>query len=150
MAWMLFNVQKHLYLKLSINWNNCCQDHQWKISKLHKQLHFSHSIYLYGSHQNIHTGPQEHNHIANKKKPSKHTQKRKYNFDWQLGNQLNDQYSIDFTHNIISFQQSHNVLQGDNTIPCEDSTTKHTKMASKFQIYMQINSVSNKVDVSYK
>jgi hypothetical protein len=50
---------------------------QWKIPKLHEQLHVAYYIWLYGCHQNIHTGPQERNHIANSKKPSERTQKRK-------------------------------------------------------------------------
>jgi len=59
---------------------------QWKIPKLHEQMHIAHNIKLFGSHLNIHTGPQEHNHIANSRKPSQPTQKRKRHFDWQLGN----------------------------------------------------------------
>ena len=66
------NKPKHLFPRLSGN--------QWKIPKLHEQLHIAHNIYLYGCHQNIHTGPQEHNHIANTKKPSQHTQKKKMQF----------------------------------------------------------------------
>ena len=42
----------------------------WKIPKFHEQLHIAFYIWLYGSHLNIHTGPQEHNHILNAKKPS--------------------------------------------------------------------------------
>ena len=49
---------------------------QWRIPKIHEQLHVAHNIYLYGAHQNIHTGPVEHNHIEMSKKPSQHTQKK--------------------------------------------------------------------------
>ena len=36
---------------------------QWWIPKIHEQLHVAHNIYLHGVHQNIYTGPVEHNHI---------------------------------------------------------------------------------------
>ena len=37
----------------------------WSIPKFHELLHIANNIRLWGSHQNIHSGPQEHNHIAN-------------------------------------------------------------------------------------
>src|SRR5687768_7960138 len=59
---------------------------KWKIPKIHEQLHIAHNIHLFGAHQNIHTGPQEHNHIENTKNLVKRTQQRKAFFDYQLGN----------------------------------------------------------------
>lgn len=59
---------KHLFPRTSGN--------QWKMSKIHEQLHVAHNIYSFGAHQNIHTGPVEHNHIEMSKKPSQHTQKK--------------------------------------------------------------------------
>jgi len=50
---------------------------QWNIPKLHEQLHIAHNIHLWGSHKNIHTGPQEHNHIDNAKKLVNRTSKKK-------------------------------------------------------------------------
>ena len=50
---------------------------QWDIPKFHEQLHIAFCICYFGCHLNIHTGPQEHNHIANAKKPSECIQKRK-------------------------------------------------------------------------
>ena len=50
---------------------------KWKLSKIHEQLHVPENIKYYGAHQNVHTGPQEHNHIENTKKPSRLVQRRK-------------------------------------------------------------------------
>ena len=71
------NRLKHLFPRSTGN--------QWDIPKFHEQLHIAFLIYLFGCHLNIHTGPQEHNHIAISKKSSQHTQKRKLNFDNQFG-----------------------------------------------------------------
>ena len=49
----------------------------WEVAKVHEQLHVAQNIKYFGAHQNVHTGPQEHNHIANTKKPSKLVQRRK-------------------------------------------------------------------------
>ena len=43
---------------------------QWRIPKIHEQLHIAYNIYLFGAHQNVHSGPAEHNHIEITKKPS--------------------------------------------------------------------------------
>jgi len=123
---------------------------QWKIPKLLEQMNIAHNIYLFGSHLNIHTGPQEHNHIANSKKTSQHTQKRKRNFDWQLGNQLNDQYSINFTQNNILYQQSSNDIMAKTSKTTNDTESKHTNMASKFEVSMQIDCETNKIIVQYQ
>jgi hypothetical protein len=42
----------------------------WHILKLHEQLNLAHTIILFGSHNNVHTGPAEHNHIDLSKKPA--------------------------------------------------------------------------------
>ena len=63
-------------------------------------------ILLFGAHRNMHTGPQEHNHIENTKKPSERMQKRKAEFDLQIANRLVDKYVIDHTHTKILKQQS--------------------------------------------
>lgn len=59
---------------------------QWHIPKLHDQLHVAYNIQMFGSHKNIHTGPHEHNHIDNSKKPYTLTQKRRAVMDWQIAN----------------------------------------------------------------
>ena len=50
---------------------------QWNIPKFHDQLHIPYNVYLFGAHQNVHTGPTEHNHIIHSKQPIKVTQKQK-------------------------------------------------------------------------
>ena len=136
------NQLKHLFPRSTGN--------QWKIPKLHEQMHIAHNIYLFGNHQNIHTGPQEHNHIAISKKPSQHTQKRKKNFDSQLGNRLIDQYSIDFTQNKILKQQSINDYSNEAAPKFKDISLKHTNMASKFEVSMRLEYETNKIDVQYQ
>ncbi len=42
---------------------------QWNIPKIHEQEYIAENIQLFGAHQNIHTSPQEHNHINNVKRP---------------------------------------------------------------------------------
>ena len=51
----------------------------WEIAKIHEQLHVAENILLFGAHRNVHTGPQEHNHIENTKRPSRQVQKGKNN-----------------------------------------------------------------------
>jgi hypothetical protein len=45
----------------------------WNITKLHEQFHVPEDIYRHGRHKNVHSGPQEHNHITTKD-AAKHTQ----------------------------------------------------------------------------
>jgi hypothetical protein len=123
---------------------------QWKIPKLHEQLHVAYYIWLYGSHQNIHTGPQEHNHIANSKKPSQQTQKRKKTFDWQLGNRLNDQYSIDFTKNQIQNQTSTTQTSNLPSKMSNKTTIPQTSKASKFEVILKLDIETDKIDVQYQ
>ena len=63
--WVLTNRLKELF--------PCTIGQLWNIPKLHEQLHIVAYILLFGAHRNMHTGPQEHNHIENTKKPSEHT-----------------------------------------------------------------------------
>ena len=91
--WVLTNCLKTLFPR-TIGQN-------WRIPKIHEQLHIAAYIVLFGAHRNMHTGPQEHNHIENTKKPSERTQKRKAVFDLQIANRLVDKYVIDYTHTKI-------------------------------------------------
>ena len=40
---------------------------EWAISKIHEQLHVAENIRYYSAHNNVHTSPQEHNHIKKTK-----------------------------------------------------------------------------------
>ena len=66
--WILINRLKTLFPR-SIS-------SDWRIPKWHEQLPIVDNIDRFGAHRNIHTGPQEHNHIANAKNPADRTQKR--------------------------------------------------------------------------
>ena len=46
----------------------------WHLPKMHEQLHIPDNIVLFRAYKNVHTGPQENNHIENSKKPTKQTQ----------------------------------------------------------------------------
>ena len=48
---------------------------QWRIPKIHEQLHIAHNIYMFGAHQNIHSGPVEHNCVEITKSKSTCTKK---------------------------------------------------------------------------
>lgn len=124
---------------------------QWKIPKLHEQLHIAQNIYLFGSHQNVHTGPQEHNHIANTKKPSQHTQKRKRNFDWQIANRLNDGYTVASIDNKISQQQTkHQVNKKSIESDSYNVIKKESNLASKFYMTIKRNLTTNQIDIKYQ
>ena len=123
---------------------------QWKIPKIHEQMHIAYNIHLYGSHQNIHTGPQEHNHIENTKKPSRCTQKRKYTFDHQLGTCLAEKYVVVYTQNQIKCQQSNLKVPSLSFKSLKEARTKCTQMASKFEVHMKCDLCTNSINVEYQ
>src|SRR5687767_7488227 len=51
----------------------------WDIPKLHELLHIVMNIVLFGAACNVHTGPQEHNHIMNTKKNKQTSSMQKEN-----------------------------------------------------------------------
>ena len=119
---------------------------QWNIPKIHEQLHIAYNIHLWGSHRNVHTGPQEHNHIENTKKLCNRTQKRKAVFDSQLANLLVDGYIINHTQNMMCHQ---NVNQSKISSSIESSSIlQSTHMASKFMCFMKAD--NNNVTVESK
>jgi hypothetical protein len=62
----------------------------WNLTKMHEQRHVPDDIHRMGAHYNVHSGPQEHNHIENGKNPAKNTQNRKHLLDIQTGHRLVD------------------------------------------------------------
>ena len=80
----------------------------WDICKIHEQLHVAENIEYFGAHQNVHTGPQEHNHIENTKKPSRLVQRNKKSLDLQLAKRLSEKYLIE-----TAFQKFNNVNISD-------------------------------------
>ena len=120
----------------------------WKIPKIHEQLHIAFYIQLFGAHRNMHTGPQEHNHIENTKKPSDRTQKCKAVFDLQIANRLVDIYVIDHTYTKILKHQSiiSKYEKKKTPIVAEEST----QCAAKFIVNMIHNTVTNRPDLTYE
>jgi hypothetical protein len=62
---------------------------EWLLTKFHEQFHVPRDIHRNGKHANVHTGPQEHNHIPIKK-AAKRTQLQKHKFDLQTGERIAD------------------------------------------------------------
>ena len=109
----------------------------WEVPKFHEQLHVAYNIQLFGAHKNIHTGPQEHNHIANAKKPSKQTQKRKEAFDIQIGSRLVDRYVIEATNQRIEHQKELLEKYGKEKEATEETLNESNNLAAKFQVIMK-------------
>jgi hypothetical protein len=59
----------------------------WDITKIYEQFHVPVDIERNGSHKNVHTAPQEHNHVPIKRAAQK-TQKNKRSLDYQTGERL--------------------------------------------------------------
>lgn len=119
----------------------------WEIVKIHEKLHVLENIELFGAHRNAHTGPQEHNHIQNTKKPSKQVQSNKFTFDWELGNRLSDKYIIDSA--CQKFAASHETNASSTFTPDYDGSMI-TPDSSKFTFKLKKYPDSGKVQVSYK
>jgi len=66
---------------------------EWNITKIHEQCHVPEDIHRHGRHKNVHTGPQEHNHITIKN-AGKKTQMNRRTFDMQTGERLVDRLII--------------------------------------------------------
>ena len=77
---------------------------QWAITKLHEQFHVPYDIHRHGSHYNVHSGPQEHNHISIKA-AAKKTQMQKHKIDLQTGERIVDrlilQRAFDRVHETV-------------------------------------------------
>lgn len=124
----------------------------WDISKIHEQLHVAENIKFFGAHQNVHTGPQEHNHIANTKKPSKLVQRRKLALDMQLAKRLSEKYLIEqayhkFTNCSIDADFSSLPIVSDKCVPNSTSgrySFSLEKTATNVQVEFQWISRSDK------
>ena len=66
---------------------------EWNLTKLHEQFHIPFDIHRNGKHRNVHTGPQEHNHISIKN-AAKKTQLNKRKLDLQTGERIIDRLII--------------------------------------------------------
>ena len=119
----------------------------WEIVKIHEQLHVAENIVLYGAHGNVHTGPQEHNHIQNTKKPCKQVQKNKLTLDLQLGNRLMDKYIIDSAYQkfVLPTQNIQSLKDHRNRNVIEMSSN-----SSKFTFCLRKSYNGEMVSASYK
>jgi hypothetical protein len=76
----------------------------WLLTKLHEQFHVPVDIHRHGRHANVHSGPQEHNHIVTKK-ASKKTQMQRLKIDLQTGERIVDrlilQRAFDRVHETV-------------------------------------------------
>jgi Plavaka transposase len=73
----------------------------WNLTKLHEQFHVPMDIHRNGSHKNVHSGPQEHNHIP-LKKAAKHTQLNKKKLDIQTGHRVVERLIIQRAYDMVS------------------------------------------------
>ena len=96
----------------------------------------------------MHTGPQEHNHIENTKKPIERTQKCKAVFDLQIANRLVDKYVIDHTHTKILKHQA--IISKHEEKESPDVAEESTHHAAKFVVNMIHNTQTNKTDLTYE
>jgi hypothetical protein len=62
---------------------------QWALTKLHEMFHVPRDIHRNGKHYNVHSGPQEHNHMSLKAAALK-TQRQKHKLDLQTGERIVD------------------------------------------------------------
>jgi hypothetical protein len=73
---------------------------EWNLTKLHEQFHIPFDIFRHGAHHNVHSGPQEHNHLA-QKRAALNTQRRKILLDLQTGERVIDRLIISYAYDMI-------------------------------------------------
>jgi hypothetical protein len=88
---------------------------EWNLPKMHKQLHVPEDIQQHGNHKNIHTGPQEQNHI-NIKKAAKKTQQNKKKIDVQTSHYVMEQLVIQQAYDFVKSKQLQIPRQNNGTI----------------------------------
>ena len=95
---------------------------EWNLTKLHEQFHVPRDIHRTGRHKNVHTGPQEHNHIDIKRAALK-TQMNKKKLDFQTGQRVMER---------IFIQRAYDFVKSEATdTPPVPSPGKAISMASK-------------------
>jgi Plavaka transposase len=72
----------------------------WNLTKIHEQFHVPVDIHRNGNHKNVHTGPQEHNHIPIKN-AAKKTQMCKKKLDLQTGERVMERLVIQRAYDYI-------------------------------------------------
>ena len=95
----------------------------------------------------MHTGPQEHNHIHNTKKPSKQVQRNKHTLDKQLGTRLAERYII---HTAYQKYVSENKNLASDDDDDNEFCAVLSKNASKFQFQIEIKKDTTKKNVFFE
>ena len=114
---------------------------------MHEQEHVAENIELFGAHRNVHTGPQEHNHIENVKQPGRRSQKRKAVFDLQISDWLVDRLIVNHTHmNILQCQ--HDMAQQEVPFTSRDEYNS-THHAAKFAVNVALNQTTQNIELEY-
>lgn len=107
---------------------------KWHVAKIHEQLHVAENINFFGAHWNVHTGPQEHNHIFNTKKPSKQVQRKKNTLDWQLANRLSEKYVLNAAFNKFLWLPPSKI---NFNLEMKNDDIKITPSSSKFKLLIK-------------
>ena len=99
----------------------------WSLTKLHEQFHVPVDIHRHGNHKNVHTGPQEHNHIQIKD-AAKKTQMNKKTLDIQTGWRVMERLVIQRAYDFIFAGKTEDITLHREYDP--------TKMGSKGRFLM--------------
>ena len=107
----------------------------WHLTKLHKQVHVPLDIERFGRHQNVHSGPQEHNHIKNVKDVAKQAQQRASVIDRQTGERLYERHVVEagyyFVRELMTTPCSpvsesiHSATKGTVVFTCDPGAGSH-------------------------
>jgi hypothetical protein len=89
---------------------------EWNLTKLHEQFHIPTDIFRHGAHANVHSGPQEHNHIQ-LKRAAINTQRRRHLIDVQTGERVIDRLIIQLAYEQLNDKS----LNTDNHIDSSDN-----------------------------
>lgn len=100
----------------------------WNLTKLHEQFHVPVDIHRNGNHKNVHSGPQEHNHIP-LKKAAKHTQLNKKKLDIQTGHRLVERLVIQRAYNLVT---TNDALSNPTNSKHRDENTQASKGTYRF------------------
>ena len=87
---------------------------EWNLTKLHEQFHVPFDIHRHGKHKNVHSGPQEHNHIPTKL-AANHTQKNKSKLDLQTGERVIDRLVVQCAYDRVVPQHNNKPQQSHDS-----------------------------------
>jgi hypothetical protein len=112
----------------------------WNLTKLHEQMHVPVDIQRHGNHKNVHTGPQEHNHI-DIKNASKKTQLNKKKMDIQTGYRVMERLVI---------QRAYDFVKQENSEPVQFGLGVQNASKGTYRLSSNTSMGTGSVDVSFK